>query len=202
MPAAKHGTHKTSLPRTLGCPECGGRMNHSGRGRAPGSAFYFCAACPASKQGKELWLGRVIRTGAKGFGFLSLDGLPAVDAVHFRHLDVVSPTGSADPLQRDDRVLVLLATDPQRARRVWKLRRPESNGRANTNGQGDRHRGIITRVVDPAYGFLTEIGSGEDYFVHCSQLAEGIRWEAGEKVTFRPVRTVKGTQAHEVRRET
>jgi len=200
-------------PRVLACPHCGCQMNQSGRGKAPGSATYFCAGCVPLLRIKELWLGQVVRTGNQGFGFVQLHGASGLGGVHFRVADFVAVNGrspeAAQP-QVGDHVLVLLDDDPQHARRVWRVEfvtrapqtgrpasRPAPAAVASTNGHG-RQAGSITKVVTADWGFITEYGTGRELFVHRHDLRGRAGLVLGQRVTYLPAQTPKGLKACEV----
>ncbi len=191
---------KPSLPspRTLACPHCRSQMNLTGRGRGPGSTIYCCSGCVAMLRMKELWLGQVVRTGAKGFGFVQLQG-PDGASLRFNtsdFLDSGSPQAASPRV--GEPVLVLLSDDACTASKVWKLR----NGAHARNADASpspRHRGTITAVKSPDWGFLTDEKAGQAYFVHRTDLVGGCRLVVGQRVTFLPVDTPKGKKAGDVR---
>lgn len=51
-----------------------------------------------------------------------------------------------------------------------------------------------------AYGFITG-EDGKDYFVHSSQIPEGVRLHDADKVTFVLQKTDKGLQAAQIQKE-
>jgi cold shock CspA family protein len=201
------------LPSVIECPHCGGQMNQSGRGKAPGSTAYFCGGCVPLLRIKELWLGQVVRTGNQGFGFIQLHGAGGLGGVHFRVQDFVAPGGrssSAATPHVGDHVLVLLDDDPQHARRAWRVQPvarapqngrpangPAPNGSPGTNGHG-RQAGSITKVIADNWGFITEYGTGRELFVHRHNLRGRARLELGQRVTYLPEQTPKGLNARDV----
>jgi len=201
------------LPRTIQCPHCGGQMNSSGSGKAPGSAAYFCAGCVPMLRIKELWLGQVVRTGNQEFGFVQLHGASGLGGVHFRTADFVAANGGSPKTAGPhvgDHVLVLLDDQPNHARRVWRVTplgaAPQNgkpvptasgNGALKPNEQG-RRRGSITTLVTSDWGFITEFGSGRTVFVHRRDLRHGARMVLGQQVTYLPAQTPKGLRACEV----
>lgn len=143
----------SGLPRTLDCPRCTSRMNLTGPGRAAGSVIYFCGSCAPAHRVRELWQGKILRTGTRGFGFIALSGPQELDPVHFRDDDCLSPSRGGDrPAGKPHvgaSVLVLLGDDASNAARVWLLvaaspqpsrpeRRSPGSDRARSNGQHSR----------------------------------------------------------------
>ena len=85
--------------------------------------------------------------------------------------------------------------------------RPARSGNFETapparNGNGEpspRHRGTITAVKSPDWGFLTDEKTGQAYFIHRTDLVGGGPLVMGQRVTFLPANTPKGMKACEVR---
>jgi cold shock CspA family protein len=150
---------------------------------------------------KELWLGQVVRTGARDFGFVQLQGLQGMAALRFETRDFIDPsrgrTTNGHPCAGEP-VMVLLSNDARCAFKVWRLRPTARPG--NTNGSSSlRHRGIITAVKTPDYGFLADGKNGQAYFVHRMDIIGGGPLLAGQRVTFLLTNTPKGKKACEVR---
>ena len=190
-------------PRTLACPHCGSQMNLTGRGRGPGSTIYCCSGCVAMLRMKELWLGQVVRTGTQGFGFVQLQGLAGA-SLRFNISDFLDAGPRAASPHVGEPVLVLLSDDARTASKVWKLRdgaRPRPvNGAPHANGApSPRHRGTITAVKSPDWGFLTDEKTDQAYFIHRTDLVGGGPLVVGQRVTFLPADTPKGKKACEVR---
>jgi cold shock CspA family protein len=147
---------------------------------------------------KELWLGQVVRTGTKGFGFVQLQG-PEGASLRFNTSDFVdagSPQAASPHV--GEPVMVLLSDDARTASKVWKLR----NGAPAPNGNGapsPRRRGTITAVKSPDWGFLTDEKTNQAYFIHRTDLVGGGPLIMGQRVTFLPADTPKGKKACEVR---
>jgi cold shock CspA family protein len=207
-----HANPSCRLPRVLECPHCAGQMNLSGRGKAPGVVTYFCGRCVPLLRIKELWLGQVVRTGNLGFGFVQLRGPSELGGVHFRVSDFAAvgrePVAAAPRV--GDQVLVLLDDDAQHARRVWRVPvtagaphngqaapRAAGNGTGKEKNQG-RRTGTVTRVVTEDWGFITEVVTGRELFVHRRELRGGVRLVPGQRVTYLPAQTPKGLRACEV----
>jgi len=223
-------SHNSNLqvPRVLDCPHCGGQMNHSGRGRAPGTAIYLCAGCVTSLRTKELWLGQVTRTGDCGFGFIQLKGSESMPHVHFYLNNFVLPgRGEANGVRPlvGDTVLVLTGDDPAHALRVWRVvkagqpvsparNRADQTHRSRTDQRQRNHAappqhngtaknqgrrsGSITKVVNADWGFITEFDSGRELFVHRNDLKGNGRLTLGRHVSYLPAKTSKGWRACEV----
>ncbi len=216
-------THCVAAPKTLICPHCGAQMNLSGPGRAAGALVYLCARCVPLLQLKELWLGQVVRTGHRDFGFVQLAGAPGLGTLHFSFPDWLDArTGRPSPLapQVGDPCLVLLGPSGH-AHRLWRLPRkkhhpaqPDApNGHApfrmphapsRTHAPAcpldpRRRHGVISVLKAPDWGFLTEPQTGRAWFIHQRDVIGPGRLQVGRQVTFLPGTTPKGRKACEVR---
>jgi cold shock CspA family protein len=177
-------------------------MNFTGRGKAAGSVIYLCVGCVSSLRAKELWQGQIVRTSDRGFGFLQLVGRGNMPHLRFEHGEVAEP-GRQTPsrVEVGDFVLVLLADDARHARRIWRLRPAcRQNGSPHVNGSATRGVGVVTATPGHDWGFITELQTGNRFFVHQSDLRAGARIALGDQVTFLPTSTTKGPRAIEVRR--
>lgn len=201
--------HRNNLPRNLQCPHCNGQMNLTGRGKAPASVMYLCVQCVPILRTKELWLGQVVRTGNRDFGFVQLRGPHAMGGLRFEYCDFAAPRrGKSQATPRlGENVLVLLGDDARHAERVWRI---DATAQPNRNGQGNsgngthrpsgngRRRGSVTKLGGPDWGFVTEFGTGRELFVHCNDLRGGARLSLGRQVSYLPAQTPKGWKACEV----
>lgn len=189
-----------TTPKTLSCPHCGTQMNLTGPGRAVGSVVYFCRRCVPLLRLKELWRGQVVRTGSWGFGFVQLQCPVGLDALRFKLADCYNAHGqSLANVQVGDQVLVLLGEDTLWVKALWKLSSRPSAFRSDGVEELHRRRGVVTCLKAPDWGFLVDQHTGKPYFVHQNDILGGHTLAVGQKVTFLPGSTPKGSKACEVR---
>ncbi len=189
-----------TAPKTLSCPHCGTQMNLTGPGRAVGSVVYFCRWCVPMLQLKELWLGQVIWTGSWGFGFVQLQGPGGLGDLRFELADCRNAHGHPlSNLQVGDQVLVLLGDDTLRVKALWKFAPRPAIFQSDGVEEQYRRRGVVTCLKAPDWGFLVDQQTGKPYFVHQNDILGGHTLAVGQKVTFLPGTTPKGSKACEVR---
>lgn len=198
-------------PKTISCPTCTRRMNLAGVGRAAGCMAYFCTTCPDNYRVKELWKGTVVRTGNRGFGFISLTGLLSSNTVHFWSNTYFHVNGTIEASTAPEvgaSVLVALSNS-ESAVRVWEIAtvnvlRPSqqnltkpSNRPAAAN-QLDRQLGVVMKLNAHDWGFISAYRTGEELFLHRSQWASACALLPGTEVSFVARQTPKGLAACDV----
>lgn len=186
---------------TLRCPHCGGQMNTLGPGPDRRSQRYMCLGCTGPLQVKELWQGQIARLGAHDFGFLVIDAMPFLGTLYFRLADVA---GEGQP-RIGDRVLALVEQGPrgQFARAVYPMPdapqpRPDRRWRDRPAAtHGARRWGEVYVLKAPDWGFLRDLETGEELFVHASN-CRGPVLRVGQRVVYTPSRSPRGPQALDV----
>jgi len=187
-------THAT-IPRSL--QYRGGRINHAGRGQAPGSHAYLDAT---TGRVLHLYFAKVVKTGPL-YSLATVSGNHALPLVRIDH---VALNGKGPVWVGEILLIGPLCFCPQgpKAENAWHANVLDSNRVARCptmGGFSPRRTGTITIVKSPTWAFLTRDGDGQNVFVHVSQLQGSVPLAPRQRVTYEEVHSAKGPMAIKVR---
>ena len=161
----------------------------SGPGNNEGGFLYLD---PVRGTTFELFFAKVFRTGPF-FSIGDIANNPRLGTVRIDH----SSIRNSRPVRLGDIVLVgpltFHADGRVRAEMGWIVG-------ADNPLAPHRRSGFISHVAAAgSFGKVTELGTGVDYFVHSTQLKDGLVFIVGSACTFIPSETHRGKEARDVR---
>lgn len=179
---------KTSIPRTVRSAQ-NHTLNYAGASANKGGSIFIDHA---QNVGHELFEMRATHTGPH-YALCEVVNNPELKVVRVDH----TALNGKGPIRLDDTLLagpITYPTPGPRAKTAWLLSRVRPQAAKPKNKPQDRKVGSIVALLPGGNAGFISTPSGEEYFVHRSQM-NGVALQVGTRCSFLPVVAPKGPAA-------